>query len=453
MATNQETRHAAFRTLAGGTAGTYNEDLIAASTAVTGKSGLGVNGQEMELPKSLTGSTTALSQTDLRAAMAAINGVSTWSEVTTFASKAYDFTTLSTLPSDITFTRASAAYYTDSAGALTSFASGDPRFGDRGFLLEGARTNLATYSQDFTNVAWGKSNCSVVATDIVAPDSTSTASTVTSTGDAALDAIISLTTGTAYRYSIWVKRNGVSDVSAQLMAADYGGPGVLARQAFTATSEWQRVTLSFTTSTTASHYLRLGAESTFSSGESLHIWGAQLEAGAFPTSYITTTSAAVTRAADVATVDTLGAWFNADEGTFVVGIEFNAAGGGASTQVVAMSDGTETNRVSVFANPSGFSKLSAAVSSATVAVITSITQQFTANGDTGKWAGAYKLNDYSLVGGGVVAGSDTSAAVPVVDRLMIGQQASGAGQTSTFIRSINYYGTRLPDATLQALTA
>ena len=108
MGTNQEARHAAYRALAGGTSGAYNEDLIAASTAVTGKSGLGVNGQEMELLKSLTGST-ALSQTDLRAAMAAINGVTTWSEVTTLASKAYDFTTLTSLPSDIIFTRASAS--------------------------------------------------------------------------------------------------------------------------------------------------------------------------------------------------------------------------------------------------------------------------------------------------------------------------------------------------------
>jgi hypothetical protein len=54
-----------------------------------------------------------------------------------------------------------------------------------------------------------------------------------------------------------------------------------------------------------------------STGESLYLWGAQLEVGSFPTSYIKTTSASVTRNGDVAvmTGTDFSDWYNATEGS------------------------------------------------------------------------------------------------------------------------------------------
>ena len=58
-------------------------------------------------------------------------------------------------------------------------------------------------------------------------------------------------------------------------------------------------------------------------------WGAQAETGAVATSYIPTTSAAVTRAADVAvmTGTNFSSWWNAIEGTFVLDVDLMSVDG------------------------------------------------------------------------------------------------------------------------------
>jgi len=71
-------------------------------------------------------------------------------------------------------------------------------------------------------------------------------------------------------------------------------------------------------------------------------------------------------------------------------------------------------------------------------------------------ATAYKVNDFAASRNGGTVATDTAGAVPVgVNRLNIGADPSGAAVnvSNTHIRQIAYYNTRLPDATLQALTA
>jgi hypothetical protein len=60
------------------------------------------------------------------------------------------------------------------------------------------------------------------------------------------------------------------------------------------------------------------------SGNGVYVYGAQLEQGAFATSYIPTVDSQLTRAADVASVNTLSPWFNQAAGTFYA--EFDIAG-------------------------------------------------------------------------------------------------------------------------------
>ena len=79
--------------------------------------------------------------------------------------------TLSGLLDDrISFTRTSAATYVNSAGNIVSAPAGTPRFDHdpvtlqpRGLLIEEQRTNLLTYSEDWTNAAWNKTNITVTA--------------------------------------------------------------------------------------------------------------------------------------------------------------------------------------------------------------------------------------------------------------------------------------------------
>ncbi len=103
-----------------------------------------------------------------------------------------DFANSLTVDPRITFTRASTATYFDAAGVLSSAANNVPRIDYdpetlicKGLLIEEARTNLLTYSEQFDNAAWIKSNAniSVTSTNSTSPDGTASADTVTiSTG-------------------------------------------------------------------------------------------------------------------------------------------------------------------------------------------------------------------------------------------------------------------------------
>ncbi|WP_448191441.1 phage head spike fiber domain-containing protein [Azospirillum sp. sgz301742] len=192
-------------------------------------------------------------------------------------------------------------------------------------------TNLLTYSEQFDNAAWTKYFVAVTADASAAPDGTLTADLLTSSGDGIVDRNITLLSGVTYTYSLWIKRAGGADVALQLLAADYAGPGVLARQAITATADWRRVTMTFTTSTASSHSIRIGAESTFASGEAIYAWGAQLVAGSAASRYLRTTSAAVTRGGSSQWInlanDISGATVASDYDLTISGLTFNGTAG------------------------------------------------------------------------------------------------------------------------------
>jgi hypothetical protein len=84
---------------------------------------------------------------------------------------------------------------------------------------------------------------------------------------------------------------------------------------------WYRFALTFTSGTETSLRNRVSIrDSVATTGDGTsgaYVWGAQLEAGAFATSYIPTTTTSLTRSADEAAVNTLSPWFNAAEWTFV----------------------------------------------------------------------------------------------------------------------------------------
>jgi hypothetical protein len=181
------------------------------------------------------------------------------------------------------------------------------------------------------------------------------------------------------------------------------------------------------------------------------IWGAQLEAGAFPTSYIPTTTTALTRAADVASVNTLSPWFNSVEGTLYSETQ-QAQDRTAGFPVAAgISDsGSGVNTIEQYWNNSTSSLgLIVYVSSSIQAAIQNSGLTRT---NVQKVASAYKVNDFaSTVGGGTVQ-TDASGTIPVVDRLTLGARPGGASNINGWVRRFTYYPRRLSNAELQALT-
>lgn len=254
------------------------------------------------------------------------------------------------LDARITFTRASAGSYFDSSGTLQSAANDTPRFDydpaaltPRGLLIEEARTNLIIQSALYTNAAWGPFGGSF--TNVAgAPDGTSTAGLMTEDGTTGVHGTqqpVTISAGATVTASTFFKSSGRTKVTFGLVGA--GGSATstfdLSAGTFTAAvssgtissgvaamasvgNGWYRCSMSGVTSTFTTAYGQglgnngSGTSYTGSGAASLYFWGAQIEVGAFPTSYIPTTAATVTRSVDqpvISPANTLP-WYTAGPG-------------------------------------------------------------------------------------------------------------------------------------------
>jgi len=184
-------------------------------------------------------------------------------------------------------------------------------------LLEPQRTNLALYSQDFDNSYWVKNqSATVTANTTTSPDGTTNADTL-SVAALSFSGIYRAISGASANYtiSIYAKKNtknwlylfdATGAVARAWFNLDSGVLGTVA-SGYTATitsvgNGWYRCTLTNTTATSASYYQFGLSDSdnstTPTSSGSAYIFGAQLELGAYPTTYIQTVATTVTRLAD-----------------------------------------------------------------------------------------------------------------------------------------------------------
>jgi hypothetical protein len=162
----------------------------------------------------------------------------------------------------------------------------------KGWLIEQARTNLLTYSQDISNPVWGKFVTGYTITTGVAPDG-GTSQILTNTDVSTLylyrpgDAGYANPSGTVYTLSCYIKSDsnrfsnaGISQGSFGTTNKDYIGNG------------WYRHWFTGITSTGTGI---VSPQIALSPNEYVEVWGFQTEVGYFPTSYIPTASSQVTR--------------------------------------------------------------------------------------------------------------------------------------------------------------
>jgi hypothetical protein len=177
---------------------------------------------------------------------------------------------------------------------------------------------------------------------------------------------------------------------------------------------------------------------------------AQLEAGAFPTSYTPTTSATVTRAADNASMvgSNFSSWYNQSAGTIYAKADVFSASN--NVQIIQISDGTNNNRNQLFG------EINAAISWYSMVGGTNTMWISAGNrlaNTSFKIAGAIASNNgaVSLNGGNVI--TDNTVTVPLnLTMMSIGCYFNGTSQLNGHIQSIKYYPKRLPNADLQRLT-
>jgi len=220
------------------------------------------------------------------------------------------------------FSRASAAYGETSAGVLQPFASGAPRLvNGRGQLIEGARTNLCLRSQEFDNASWTKQSATVTADAIAAPDGTTTADLLIASAASAQHRLDQTTTiaAAAHTFSVHMKDGGYRYGSVRVGTAGacidlQTGATSNVQGGWTATvtalaNGWYRLTFSGTASLNDTVRINVSNDATVAptfTGDGvsgIYVWGAQLEAASFPSSYIPTTTTSVTRPADIPLID------------------------------------------------------------------------------------------------------------------------------------------------------
>jgi hypothetical protein len=369
------------------------------------------------------------------------------------------------------------------AAAPSSTAYYGPRFdydpvtlAPKGLLVEEARTNLLTYSEQFDNAAWTQTSLVVTANATTAPDGTTNADKLVE--DSAnnfhvVNQVFTVSNTTAYSFSVFVKKSERTLVNLRL-GGQTGNPyvivdldtGLKVAGSLTPTislfaNGFYRIEVSLTTNsttlsvnvgsaidTTVDGFNRSVYQGNGTSG--IFIYGAQLEAGAFATSYIPTVASTVTRSADVATItgSLFSGWYNQAQGTFLVqAVTFKPTTLVAVSEVTSANDGTTNNRITTrFA-----SNTSDGVVVASGSTVAAISTSYTA-GATTKLALAAAANDFAFAVNGGLIGTDTAGAVPTVTQLNIGN-LTGFNYLNGHIRSIQYIPNATSATQLQSLSA
>ena len=404
----------------------------------------------------------------------------------------------SNLDNRITFTRASSASYYNASGVLSWASTDIPRFSydpsthvARGLFIEGGRTNIVLNSENLGS--WNAPGSgSFTLNSATAPDGTATMDKLSadsaSAAHFATQSSITFVSGTTYTFSTYLKpaeqtwaqltmgfsaftgsiyanfdiSNGVIGNSSGVSATIQNIGGGIYRAAITSVANANISTTGPVICLTSSTDPASRLPTTQSvSGTGIYIWGSQIEAGEFASSYISTTAAAATRAVDIANITNLASIrYNATQGTALATFMLEGVNNPSVTGMREFQfwGGSSSNRFGVV------SLAGAGVAGNIVAAMTtSGSAQWGATGQTlqalpstfatYKTGFAYQQNNLGAVINGGAVSTNTSASIPTVSSLAIGNNGYDANNPLFgWFKSLTYYPTRLPDNKLQSLT-
>ena len=398
----------------------------------------------------------------------------------------------SVLPSDgsgdFDFTRATLATRVNKNGLIEAVANNTPRLdyplvngvqkGCPVLLLEPGRTNLLAYSEDFSNADWSKLGASIVSNQTVSPDGTLNADMLVEDTSNGIHIVYrnNVNTGAgANTFSVKVKANGRNwvllydteqiegiyfDLQNGVAGSTIGSPDSYSINKLP--NGWYDVSLT-TTSISKVDFQIYASDSDGSliyqgDGVSgINVWGAQLEVGGYPTSYIPTSGTIVTRAVETCNSAGDAYTFNSTEG--VLYVELSALEDIPTTNLyISLGDGARTSPITLRFSPVG----EAIYYHGDVFLANAVSYVQPGNVDLtqkNKFALRYgaTASDCSLFFNGVKQanlGGFTFSTLSALDQLNFSED-NPAGTTYNFYGNVNdlrVYNTALTNAELQTLT-
>ena len=340
----------------------------------------------------------------------------------------------------------------------------------KGLLIEEARTNLLPYSLLAHGSGWTQQYATLTLGATTAPDGTSKASSLVESTSTSKHQCYStgIVTGVTTTYSIWIKANTRSEILVSFATAGQakgaffnlltGEVGTVysgySASIVEGVDGWYRCSVTFTPSSSGTYYPAVmmsvseGSSYTGDGTSGIYLWGAQVEAGSFPSSYIPTTGSTATRAADVATIPRSSFGHHIKASTWVV--EFTPT-----------FPSVDTNQSVLYRYGSGYdfyiwSTRANEMSASFMASSASPHFPITAN-QTSKIAVVVKHGEYLSVcvdGGSVsqnsVLSNTTTHAHPVTGWADVDYKLGG--DQLGHIKSVQYYPRRLTNTQLQELT-
>ena len=315
-------------------------------------------------------------------------------------------------------------------------------------LLEPQSTNLFSYSEDFSQSVWDNEYGNQVINPNVeiSPSGTLTADKLTVSSGTITERKLwypqPTTVGLQYTFSVYIKAvsNQVNTGFISIANLD----SHINQTFFTATDVWQRVVVTATSnSATSIRFLITGDPNC-----QIYIWGAQLEQGSYPTSYIPTFGSTATRLGETANNAGDVNVFNSEEGTLYA--EIAALADNLTFRVLSVSDGSNNNTVK-FGYRSDSNRIYAEVRSggSSQAFLSYDVTDIT---DFNKVALKYKANDFALWINGAERATDTIGIVSVNLDTLNFDNGEGANDFYGKVRNVQVFNKALTDRELEILT-
>jgi hypothetical protein len=321
-------------------------------------------------------------------------------------------------------------------------------------LLEPQRTNLVTFSEQFDNAAWTKSGCTATVNAAISPSGYQDADEINMAAPDAslLRQIVTVTASTAYTFSFYVKRGTATNLRYNVRDIS-NSTDITAKVDYTAqtsTTAWSRISVTFTTPIGCISVGIFPNRDSSSTG-TFYVWGAQLEAGAYASSYIPTLSTSVTRVADAASKTGISSLIGQTEGTLFVEVYISQLQGAVARTLIDI--GSTNNRIFVGFTGGASNTMRLQIDTSVSSVRVDVRAVVSSAG-TIKVAAAYKNGDCALyvngVAGTIVA--NNSFSFTTISDLFLGQTLSSTAILDDGITKALLFKTRLSNDALASLT-